>query len=213
MLRALPDTNDHEKKTDRMRLELIRHGQTDWNLHDQLQGSSNTPLNDTGRAQAHTAAALLAPYDWAAIVSSSLSRARETAEIIAAELGIELGAAYPELIERDYASREGTVATSKIPDEPDEDFPDIEPRESVARRGIGALEDIRDTRLPLDGDDSNIVVVCHGTIIRFTLSAILGFEVGHIDNAAANTVEWANGEWRVLTVNGAPVDEIVRSDA
>lgn len=189
-----------------MRLELIRHGQTDWNLHDQLQGSSDIPLNDTGRGQAHAAAQLLAPYDWAAIVSSPLMRARETAEIIASQLGIELGDAYPELIERDYASREGTVATTKIPDEPNAEFPDIEPRESVAARGIGALEDIRDTRLPLDGDDANIVVVCHGTIIRFTLSAILGREVGHIHNAAANTVEWKDGRWSVLTINDQPVD-------
>ena len=40
------------------------------------------------------------------------------------------------------------------------------------------------------------------------LAAILGREVGHIHNAAANTVEWANGEWHVLTVNGEPVDSI-----
>lgn len=190
-----------------MRLELIRHGQTDWNSHDQLQGSSDIPLNDTGREQAHAAALLLAPFEWSAIVSSPLERARETARIIASDLGIELGASYPELIERDYASREGTVATTKIPDEPSGDFLDIEPRESVARRGLGALETIRDTRLPLDGPDANIVVVCHGTIIRFTLAALLGSEVGHIHNAAANTVEWADGEWRVLTINGEPVAE------
>jgi uncharacterized phosphatase len=189
-----------------MRLELIRHGQTDWNLNDQLQGSSDIPLNDTGREQAHRAALLLAPFEWAAIVSSPLMRARETAEIIAAQLGIELGAAYPELIERDYASREGTVATTKIPDEPNAQFPDIEPRQAVAERGLAAIAHIRDTRLPVDGDDANIAVVCHGTIIRFTLSAILGREVGHIHNAAASTVEWADGRWRVLTINDEPVD-------
>ncbi len=190
-----------------MRLELIRHGQTDWNLNDQLQGSSDIPLNETGREQAHAAAALLAGLSWSAIVSSPLGRARETARIIASDLGIELGDAYPDLIERDYASREGTVPTDTIPDEPSGDFLDIEPRESVAARGLGALQDIRDTRLPLDGEDSNIVVVCHGTIIRFTLSAILGREVGHIHNAAANTVEWIDGGWRVLTVNGESVLE------
>jgi len=194
-----------------MRLELIRHGQTDWNSHDKLQGSSNIPLNETGRGQAHEAARILAEEgeSWNAIVSSPLDRARETARIIAGDLGIELGDAYPELLERDYASREGTVADTKIPDEPSGSFPDIEPRESVAARGMGALLDIRDTRLPLDGDDSKILVVCHGTIIRFTLSEILGREIGHIHNAAANTVEWKNGEWRVLTVNGTPVDQLV----
>ncbi|RKR73663.1 histidine phosphatase family protein [Frondihabitans australicus] len=191
-----------------MRLELIRHGQTDWNLHDQLQGSSDIPLNDTGREQAHRAALLLAPYEWSAIVSSPLMRARETAEIIAAELGIELGAAYPELIERDYASREGTVATTKIPDEPNEFFPDIEPRGAVAERGLAAIADIRDSRLPLDGDGANIAVVCHGTIIRFTLSALLGREVGHIHNAAANQIEWRDGRWHVLSINDEPVDSL-----
>ncbi|WP_423918145.1 histidine phosphatase family protein [Frigoribacterium sp. 2-23] len=189
-----------------MRLELIRHGQTDWNSQDKLQGSSDIPLNDVGRGQAVAAAALLAGDDWSAIVSSPLMRARETAQIIAAELGIELGDSYDELIERDYASREGTVPDEAIPDEPDASFPDIEPRESVARRGIGALEMIRDTRLPLDGPDARIVVVCHGTIIRFTLSEILGVEMPHIQNAAANTVEWDGSGWRVLTVNGEALE-------
>jgi uncharacterized phosphatase len=76
----------------------------------------------------------------------------------------------------------------------------------VARRGIGALETIRDTRLPLDGDDAHIVVVCHGTIIRFILSEILGREVPHIENAAANTVEWDGSAWHVLSINGGVVD-------
>ena len=74
-----------------MRLELIRHGQTDWNSQDKLQGSSDVPLNDTGRGQALEAARVLAGAEWSAIVSSPLMRARETAQIIAAELGIELG--------------------------------------------------------------------------------------------------------------------------
>jgi uncharacterized phosphatase len=189
-----------------MRLELIRHGQTDWNLNGKLQGSSDIPLNETGRGQALEAAGLLAGVEWSAIVSSPLGRARETARIIADTLGIELGDAYDELIERDYASNEGLAPASPIPDEPNADFPDIEPRESVARRGIGALETIRDTRLPLDGDDAHIVVVCHGTIIRFILSEILGREVPHIENAAANTVEWDGSAWHVLSINGGVVD-------
>ncbi|KQR64766.1 histidine phosphatase family protein [Frigoribacterium sp. Leaf172] len=189
-----------------MRLELIRHGQTDWNLNDKLQGSSDIPLNETGRGQAIEAAGLLAGADWSAIVSSPLGRARETARIIADTLGIELGDAYDELIERDYASNEGRRPVSPIPDEPNDDYPDIEPRESVSRRGIGALETIRDTRLPLDGDDAHIVVVCHGTIIRFILSEILGREVPHIENAAANTVEWDGAAWHVLSINGGVVD-------
>jgi len=190
-----------------MRLELIRHGQTDWNSQGKLQGSSDVPLNEHGRQQAHAAAALLAGEGvaWDAIVSSPLGRARETAEIIATDLGIELGEAYDELIERDYASGEGTVPSGTIPDHPTDEFPDIEGRDVVAARGVGALEMIRDTRLPQDGPDGRVVVVCHGTIIRFTLSELVGWEVGHIENAAANTVEWDGSGWTVLTINGEPL--------
>ncbi len=75
-----------------MTLALVRHGRTDWNRDDLLQGSSDIPLDDTGRAQAHEAARALAGLGrWNAVVCSPLSRARETAEIIAAELRIEVG--------------------------------------------------------------------------------------------------------------------------
>ena len=87
-----------------MRLELIRHGQTDWNLADKLQGSSDIPLNDTGRGQALEAAGLLAGVEWSAIVSSPLGRARETAEIIAGEPLIAISAAGPHSIMRRRSS-------------------------------------------------------------------------------------------------------------
>ena len=191
-----------------MRIELIRHGQTDWNRDDRLQGSSDIPLNATGRAQAVETAALLADQGLAAIVSSPLARARDTARIIADILGIELGASYDDLIERDYASFEGTVASGPMPDEPDAEYPDIESRESVTVRGMRAIDEIRDTRLPIDGPDATIAAVCHGTIIRYVLSEILGEEIPHIHNAAINEIEWADGSWRVLSVNGTPTLDV-----
>ncbi|MBF4633062.1 histidine phosphatase family protein [Agreia pratensis] len=190
-----------------MRIELIRHGQTDWNRDGRLQGSSDIPLNDTGRAQAVETAAVLADQGLSAIVSSPLMRARETARIIAEILDIDLGASYDDLIERDYASLEGAVPTEPIPDEPNADFADIEPREAVTARGMRAIVEIRDTRLPLDGPDATVAAVCHGTIIRFVLSEILGEEIPHIHNAAINEIEWADGAWRVLSVNGSPIVE------
>jgi uncharacterized phosphatase len=185
-----------------MRIELIRHGQTDWNRDGRLQGSSDVPLNDTGRAQAVETAAVLADQGLSAIVSSPLMRARETARIIAETLDIDLGATYDDLIERDYASLEGAVPTENIPDMPDAAFPDIEPREAVIARGMRAIAEIRDTRLPIDGPDATVAAVCHGTIIRFVLSEILGEEIPHIHNAAINEIEWTDDSWRVLSVNG-----------
>ena len=70
---------------------FIRHGQTDWNREGLLQGSSDIPLNDTGRAQARDALMTLRSMPWDVVVSSPLRRARETAQIIADALGLELG--------------------------------------------------------------------------------------------------------------------------
>jgi broad specificity phosphatase PhoE len=191
-----------------MRIELIRHGQTDWNRDDRMQGSSDIPLNDRGRAQALETAAVLAPENLAAIVSSPLLRARETAKIIAETLGIRLGDSYPDLIERDYAGCEGMVASGHIPDEANDEYPGIEPRESVVERGMRAIDEIRDTRLPIDGPDATVAAVCHGTIIRFILSEILGTEIPHIHNAAINEIEWTGDSWRVLSVNGTSTIDV-----
>jgi probable phosphoglycerate mutase len=81
---------------------LIRHGQTDWNAQRRLQGSSDIPLNDVGRGQAQDAVAILSGYEWDAIVSSPLSRAAETADLIAAGLGLTVARRVPELTERDF---------------------------------------------------------------------------------------------------------------
>jgi broad specificity phosphatase PhoE len=68
------------------RLLLVRHGQSTWNAERRWQGHADPPLSDLGRSQAKAAAAAVGGVD--AVVASDLQRARETAEIIAAELGI-----------------------------------------------------------------------------------------------------------------------------
>ncbi len=76
--------------TSTLRLNIVRHGITDWNQAMRMQGHSDVPLNDEGRGQAARIAARLAslepPID--AVWSSDLSRARETAEIIAARFDL-----------------------------------------------------------------------------------------------------------------------------
>ena len=67
---------------------LVRHGQTDWNREGRFQGQSDTPLNQTGRLEAQSLAGQLKKYTFAAIFTSDLTRARETAEIIATVLAL-----------------------------------------------------------------------------------------------------------------------------
>ncbi|HEU4438315.1 MAG TPA: histidine phosphatase family protein, partial [Methylomirabilota bacterium] len=67
-----------------MRVLLIRHAETDWNRARRFQGRRDVPLSAAGREQAESAARLLAATPLAAVWSSPLARARETASLIAA---------------------------------------------------------------------------------------------------------------------------------
>ena len=69
---------------------FLRHGETDWNAQGLSQGNVDIPLNATGIAQAHAAAALLRGRGIVTIVSSPLSRARDTAGTVAAALGLDV---------------------------------------------------------------------------------------------------------------------------
>ena len=66
------------------RMMLIRHGETSWNANGKRQGWNDIPLNEEGRRQARELSKKLASLSVKAIYASSLSRAVETAEILAA---------------------------------------------------------------------------------------------------------------------------------
>lgn len=183
-----------------MKLGIIRHGQTDWNARDLLQGSSDIPLNAAGRQQARDAVEVLANGGWDVIVSSPLQRARETAQIIARGLGLELGRSYPELVERDYGQAEGMA-----PEEWEKLWPNkigggIETLESVVLRGLRAIE-----RIAADFPGKNVVVVCHGTIIRYTLSDLAGYKLETILNGSVALLDNNEGAWKVRSANGVPL--------
>jgi probable phosphoglycerate mutase len=71
-------------------LVLVRHGETDWNRERRWQGHADPGLNAAGRRQAAELAERLASSSFDALYSSDLARARETAEIVAALLGLRV---------------------------------------------------------------------------------------------------------------------------
>lgn len=159
---------------------LIRHGQTDWNKAHLMQGSSDIPLNDVGRAQAHDAAAALKArgLEFDVIVSSPLSRAKETADIIGAAFGLTVDKTYPDLVERGYGEAEGLDISAEARKEPDAFYAGVESERSVYLRGIKVLRQIA-----RDYPGQRVIAVSHGSLIRRALSATHGREFGTIANA------------------------------
>lgn len=183
-------------------LAFVRHGQTDLNLQGRLQGGgSDWPLNDTGLAQAHAAVAALRDtgIPWTLVVGSPQLRAVTTAEIVAEGLGIELGPTFPDLVERDYGALEGANEVEAVRLWPGKSEPSVEPLTSVIERGLRALDDLRTAY-----GDRSVVVSGHGTLIRYTLSELVGRKLLHPGNASVSLVEWEGG-WRVRTIGGEPV--------
>ena len=88
---------------------LVRHGETDWNLNERIQGQVDVPLNATGRRQVSHLARRLADVPLDAIYSSDLARTHESAQIIAAGRSIEI-ATDPDLREFSYGEWEGLTA-------------------------------------------------------------------------------------------------------
>ncbi|SLK03172.1 histidine phosphatase family protein [Arthrobacter sp. P2b] len=181
---------------------LVRHGQTDWNAERRLQGSTDIPLNDVGRGQARDAVAVLAPYEWDAIVSSPLSRAAETADLIAEGLGLEVVRRVPELTERSFGPAEGMQAgpeldALRVPG----GFQGAESEDEAAERGLAALEALAE-----EFRGQRLLVVTHGTLLRVSLSRAIGRTLTSVDNAVLNLAHHHAIEgWQLEYFNGEPV--------
>jgi len=103
-----------ENPRDERVLFLFRHGETDWNREGRLQGHTDTSLNATGLAQAYALAESLRLHRLDAVVSSELSRARTTAQIVVEALLVPLFIE-PGLRETDVGAAEGLLwADAKV---------------------------------------------------------------------------------------------------
>jgi len=166
-------------------LTLVRHGETDWNRARRIQGSTDIPLNDTGREQARQVAELLRDRMPAAspviVVSSDLSRARETAEIIAGALGVDPPRTYPQLRERAYGEAEGVDTAEFLErwgDWHSAEIPGAEPWPALRARALAALQQIvRDVRQTTAPASASVIAVAHGALIREIIRHATGGEL------------------------------------
>ena len=160
-------------------LVLWRHGRTRWNAAGQAQEQTDIGLDELGRAQAAAAAPILASVGPTAIVSSDLSRAADTADVLAKLTGLAV-TRDPDFREIDFGEREGlTWAESyeRFPAEmrrwwsgADVRIPGRKTRSETAERYAGALTRYLE---PL-GDNDTLVVVSHGGAMRVGACRFLG---------------------------------------
>jgi uncharacterized phosphatase len=200
------NTRQNREVTAATTFALVRHGQTDWNAVGRIQGATDVPLNDVGRGQATEAVTPLSEYSWDFVVGSPLSRAAETADIIAENLDLEVVRHMPGLVERNYGPAEGLSAGPKLDALRAEgsfnSFRGAEAADSVSARGLGALRE-----LASDYPGARIIVVCHGTLIRLSLMAALGRDIPPITNAAMSVVQYTpESGWTASVINNQLVD-------
>lgn len=190
------------------RLCVVRHGETDWNAGRRIQGQTDVPLSVRGHAQARATANALAPEGFAALYSSDLIRARQTAEATAhlihlpvqqltglreRHCGTFQGLTYAEMAERDpdgharYRARDPHFAPAGG-----------ESLHALARR-IEATFDTLVERHP----GKSVAVFTHGGVLdilyrrvsRQPLDTPRDFT---IPNCGINWIEVFQGQWTLL---------------
>lgn len=99
-----------------MRIGLVRHGLTDWNAAGRIQGQTDIPLNEEGRKQAERLGRRLQSenYHWDYIVTSGLSRAQETGEILSRLLQVPMLEPDARLKERGFGQIEGLTSEERV---------------------------------------------------------------------------------------------------
>ena len=165
------------------RLIMLRHGQTAYNAGQRMQGQLDTQLSDIGVEQAHAAAEWVQGKDIITVISSDLTRASDTAAIVAAGLGLD--------VTHDARLRETHLGQwqGMTRDEVDEAFvgaraawrhdpawtpPGGESRLDVAMRARPVIDELMND---LDGWDGHaVLIVAHGGTITALTALLLGFE-------------------------------------
>lgn len=152
---------------------LLRHGQTNWNIDFRLQGITDIPLNETGIEQARVAGQVLAEsgaagQTWDLILSSPLSRARDTAVMVGEAIGIPGVSIEELLLERSFGEAEGlTHEEWKAKYDDTNHVPGGETLEQLEARAWVLLQRLLDHH-----EGKRVLTVSHGALIRTLLRLV-----------------------------------------
>ena len=184
-----------------MRIYLIRHGQTEWNIQGKIQGSHDIPLNETGLMQAGLLAAGMESRPVKKIFASTLKRAQATAEALGNRQNAEI-IPMPQLMEVEFGKWEGLTWKEIEIAYPNEyrhwvmdpahaSPPGGESQKEIINRCKEAVNEmVRQT-----GGREDIAVVSHGATLAWLVSVMLGPEVEDesiiVENASITTIHYS----------------------
>jgi broad specificity phosphatase PhoE len=179
-----------------MTIHMARHGQTAYNHEGRFQGHLPVPLDATGREQATALAEVAAGVEIVTLVCSPLRRARETADVVAARIGLQPveDARFAETETGDWTGRSFAEIRAEDPEgfarfersDPSFRYPGGESFAEQSDRVQAGLADLRAQPSVLP-----VLVICHRGVIRLALAVALGDETAggrEIANASLVTL-------------------------
>ncbi|MDE6910884.1 MAG: histidine phosphatase family protein [Lachnospiraceae bacterium] len=196
-----------------MKLYIIRHGETDWNVKRRFQGRSDIPLNEEGRRLARITSEALKETAFTRIYTSPLKRAYETAMIIKGERDIPV-IEDPRIIEISFGEYEGLCCGKDNFNIPDPEFMNFfdKPEAYKPPKGAEGIAELKARTADFlqeivhnkDMENDTILVSTHGAALRGLLSyisniAIKDFWNGGVHKNCAVTIVDVN-EGRTLII-------------
>lgn len=147
-----------------MKIYVVRHGQTDYNVKKVFQGHIDIPLNETGEKQAQETASKFRNIEVDMILVSPLQRTLQTAKPISQITGVPI-TIEERLIERSFGDMEGHQNREDwnikmmLDYEKNYDIENIEPIQSLFKRVYDFLDEVTEKY-----KDKNLVLVTHGAV-------------------------------------------------
>ena len=184
---------------------LLRHGQTDWNINFLLQGVTDIPMNETGIEQIKLAAKAIRIEEWDLVLTSPLSRARQTAEIIASHVGFPEIVEQELLIERSFGEAEGLSHEQWRAKYANlDEIPGGESRTQLQERSKLLLN-----TMSKNFAGKRVLAISHGALIRSLLAEVSNNELPRdgerLGNASLNVVEHSSNIWKVRKYSLEPL--------